>query len=237
MLITSIFAIGYRCNTDQFMDQYLKVRKYSSPFSYMIIDIDTSLHFIKNKFAKYTDLSSLLHVPVDKHNYTFNKKAVQLQLYINKRTNKHLLENTNVDILAYSNVCVWNYHDMADPKVQESFYRRSKHLVKELNTTPQTMLLYYIEKLQKFTTMEAKYFDIDRLKDFACNFLIVIPLENFPADPCVHIKTSHITVIYFKGSSKSWSVCMDDTTNDWEKLKKLILSLYDFKIDTRDAVD
>jgi len=48
--INDIFAIGYRCTTDHFLDKYLKIRKYSSPISYMVIDIQTALNFINKDF-------------------------------------------------------------------------------------------------------------------------------------------------------------------------------------------
>ena len=55
--INNIFAIGFRCNTDEFLDKFLKIRRYSSPFSYMVIDIKTALHFIDNNFLTYTDMN------------------------------------------------------------------------------------------------------------------------------------------------------------------------------------
>jgi len=38
--INNVFSVGYKCNTDGFLDKFLKIRKYSSPFSYMVINIE-----------------------------------------------------------------------------------------------------------------------------------------------------------------------------------------------------
>lgn len=67
--ITNIFAIGFRCNTDHFLSNFLKIRKYSSPFSYMVIDIQTALHFIDAKFLNYTNRDFILP---GKNTYKFN---------------------------------------------------------------------------------------------------------------------------------------------------------------------
>jgi len=58
--IKNVFAIGFRCNTDEFLDQYLNIRYYSSPFSFMVIDIKTALSFIDNKFSNYIDKDFIL---------------------------------------------------------------------------------------------------------------------------------------------------------------------------------
>lgn len=36
--INNIFVIGFRCNADEFLSEFLKIRRYSSPFSYMVIE-------------------------------------------------------------------------------------------------------------------------------------------------------------------------------------------------------
>jgi hypothetical protein len=69
--INNIFSIGFRCNTDEFLSNFLKIRRYSSPFSYMVIDIKTALNFIDNKFLNYTNKD--FSFP-GKNTYKFNKK-------------------------------------------------------------------------------------------------------------------------------------------------------------------
>jgi hypothetical protein len=53
--ITNIYSIGYRCITDDFLVK-LKIRNYSSPFSYMVIDYKTVFEFINNNFNNYLDV-------------------------------------------------------------------------------------------------------------------------------------------------------------------------------------
>ena len=52
--INNVFSIGYRCNADELLEA-LNIRKYSSPFSFMVIDVKTALKFISTKFENYTN--------------------------------------------------------------------------------------------------------------------------------------------------------------------------------------
>ena len=115
----------------------------------MIIDIDTSLHFIKNKFAGYIDESNIVHIPVNEHNYKFNNEAWHATLYVNNITNSDIIKNKNVNVTDFTYICMWNHHNMTDIGIQNSFLRRCKHMLTLLTTAPQTMLLCYIEKTAK----------------------------------------------------------------------------------------
>ena len=50
-VITDIYSLGYRCNTDDLMKQ-MNIRNYSSPFSYMVIDYKSVFHYINTNFKK-----------------------------------------------------------------------------------------------------------------------------------------------------------------------------------------
>ena len=47
--INNIFSIGYRCTNDELLKS-MKLREYSGPFSYMVIDYKSALEFIENRF-------------------------------------------------------------------------------------------------------------------------------------------------------------------------------------------
>ena len=52
--INNIFSIGYRCTNDELLKS-MKLKEYSGPFSYMVIDYKSALEFIENRFQKYLD--------------------------------------------------------------------------------------------------------------------------------------------------------------------------------------
>lgn len=179
--INNIFAIGFRCNTDDFLTKYLKIRKYSSPFSYMLIDIKTALNFIQNNFENYTNKN---FIEPGKKTYKYNKHNWSC----NNIHNYSIITNDYVDILDMDKICIWNHHNLYDENTINSFNKRSLHLLECLNKKSDTTLLFYIEKIQKYGEKDC-YFDKNILDKFNCKFLILIPLLNFNLDPFYFMKT------------------------------------------------
>ena len=54
------FSIGYRCNSVQFLRRY-NMSKFSGPFDWMYIDVDSSIQNIKNEFERYLNDIVLLN--------------------------------------------------------------------------------------------------------------------------------------------------------------------------------
>jgi hypothetical protein len=225
ILINNIFAIGFRCNSDEFLKDFLKIRKYSSPFSYMIIDIKTSLDFIKNKFKNYTNRD---YIDPGTNSLKFNKNdwcCCNIHKYSK-------ITSDNMDILDMDTVCIWNHHDLYDENIINSFNRRSVHLLECVNKKPTTTLLFYIEKIQKYKEKDY-YFDINLLNNFKCNFLILIPLLNFNSDPILFYDDLKIRIIYFNSNLELWGTDIKSHIEEWNKLQTLIFSLYNFNIENR----
>ena len=225
MNINNIFAIGFRCNTDEFLRDFLKIRTYSSPFSFMVIDIKTSLDFINHNFLNYTNKNYILP---GKNTYKFNKHDWTC-CNIHKVS---IIKNDYVDILDMDKVCIWNHHNLYDEDIINSFNTRSTHLMKCLNKKPDTTLLFYIEKIQKYDG-ENCYFDKNILDKYECNFLILIPLLNFNSDPLLFFDNSQIRIIYFNSNLESWATDINHHVEEWNKLRILINKLYNFYIEYR----
>lgn len=225
--IHNIFSIGYRCTTDIFLQEFLFIRNYSSPFSYMVIDIETSLKFIENKFENYTNTDC---IQPGKKTFKFNKQDW-------KCSNIHKcseIKNDNTDILDMNKVCIWNHHNLYDQDVIKSLNRRTEHLLRILNTIPDTLLLFYIEKLQIYDGEKKIYFNKNILNNYNCNFLIIIPLLHLNKDPYVYYEDTNIKIIYFDSNFLGWSADINSQTiEEWNKLKTLLTKLYDFDIQKR----
>ena len=223
--IQNIFSIGFRCNTDQFLNTYLNIRKYSSPFSYMVIDIQTALHFIKNDFNTFTDMNFILP---GKTSYKFNKHK-WICNNIHKISN---ITNDYVDILDTNNICIWNHHNLSDENTLNSINRRAEHLLYCINKNPEETLLFYIEKIQKYGEKE-DYFDKSVLDEVNCKFLILIPILNFNSDPRIHYSDKNVKIIYFNSNIELWATDINSHIEEWDKLKSIINKLYDFDITNR----
>jgi hypothetical protein len=227
MDINNIFAIGYKCATDEFIKLFLKIRKYSSPFSYMVIDINTALDFIKNGFENYTSND---YIKPGSYNYKFNNRNWGCK-YIH---NCSVLTNEYVDILDMDKVCLWNHHDLYDKNVVSALNKRADHLLHCINNKSDTTLLFYIEKIQEYG-MKDNYFDKSILDGYNCNFLILIPLLNFNRDPVVFFDNSQIRIIYFNSNIEGWTTDTDRDIEEWDKLAMLVNTLYNFNIENRDC--
>ncbi len=224
--IYNIFAIGFRCNTDEFLSSFLKIRRYSSPFSYMVIDIKTALNFIDNNFLNYTNKDFILS---GKNSYKFNK----LNWSCNNIHKYSIITNDYVDILDMDKVCIWNHHNLYDENIINSLNRRSSHLLECLNKKPYTTLLFYIEKIQKYEEETDCYFDKSILSNYNCKFLILIPLLNFNKDPMLFYDDSRVRIIYFNSNLESYATDINCHIEEWNKLQILINKLYNFNIENR----
>lgn len=223
--INNIFSIGFRCNTDEFLSKFLKIRRYSSPFSYMVIDIKTALNFIDNNFLNYTNKDFILS---GKNTYKFNKHNWSCN-----NIHKHsIITNDYVDILDMDKVCIWNHHNLYDEIIINSLNRRSLHLLECLNQKSDTTLLFYIEKIQKYEENRL-LFDKSILDNYNCKFLILIPLLNFNSDPILFYDDSRIRIIYFNSNLESWATDTSCHIEEWNKLQILINKLYNFNIENR----
>lgn len=225
--ISNIFAIGFRCNTDRFIDKFLKIRRYSSPFSYMVIDIKTALNFIDNNFLNYTNKDFILP---GKNTFKFNKRNWSC-----KNIHRYsILTNDYVDILDMDKCCIWNHHNLYDKNTIDSLNRRSLHLLNCLNKKSDTTLLFYIEKIQKYEGETSCYFDKNILDNYNCKFLILIPLLNFNKDPILFYDDTRIRIIYFNSNLEFYATEITSHIQEWNKLKILINKLYNFNIENRD---
>jgi len=226
--INNIFPIGFRCNTDQFIINFLKIRKYSSPFSYMVIDIKTALNFIQNNFENYTNKD---FIESGKSTFKFNKNK-WICNYIHKYS---IITNDYVDILDMDKICIWNHHNLYDENTRNSINRRSLHLLECLREKSDTTLLFYIEKIQKYEEKDC-YFDKNILDNFNCNFLILIPLLNFNKDPFLFYDDSRIRIIYFNSNLELWATEITSHIEEWNKIQILINKLYTFNIENRNDI-
>jgi hypothetical protein len=203
----------------------LNIRKYASPFSYMVIDINTSLDFIQNNFLNYTNKD---FIEPGKNTFTFNR----INWPCNNIHKCSIIPNDDVDILELDKVCIWNHHDLYDEKIIDSFNRRSRHLLRCLSEKPDTTLLIYIEKIQKYGEKDC-YFDKNILDKYNCNFLIILPLLNFNSDPLLFYDNSRIRIIYFNSDLQGWATDTNYNIEEWNKLKIFVNTLYKFNIENR----
>jgi len=188
--IKDIFSIGYSCENDYFLKD-INMRQYSSPFSYMIIDIETAIHFINTEFKGYLDVITPSRIPP----YKLDEKILTTNFFMNKAfiDDKTIIED-------WDRVCLWIHHDINSPDIVAALNRRSKHLMTTIREHPESTLFTYLDKPRDYLE-HYKYFNLDLLREFTdkykCQLLILIPFNNMFMKPYIAINTERVKVIYF----------------------------------------
>jgi hypothetical protein len=222
--IDNCFSIGYRCNTDELM-KHMNIRKYSSPFSYMVCDLETSIEFIQTEFQDFLNIISM-----PKHNFKWNGRKWNHHLFFNK---KFISENDNVEINRIKNICVWNHHNLDNTVIVESIKRRYMHL---LDADKSSNILYiYIDNIQIYDTDNwENYFPKETILNFIENknryILLVLPLLNYNNYPMLYTINTNLNVIFYKSNMDGYINDFGNSKIRWDMIKELILEKYSFDI-------
>lgn len=230
--ITNCFSIGYRCNTDEFM-KGLNIRKYSSPFSYMICDLETSIQFILNNFEDFLNVTSK-----QTHNFKWNSKKWRHHLFFN---NSFIPEKDNIDVNKIKRICVWNHHDIHNIKIVDTIKRRCLRL---LNADKLFNILYiHIDNIQNYDTDNwESYFPVETILNFInnnCNryILLLLPLLNYTKDPTLYKINTNLNIIFYNSNTDGNINDYGNSKIKWNIIKELVLKNYSFNIKTDNEID
>jgi hypothetical protein len=211
----------------------LDIRKYSSPFSYMVIDLETSINFINNKFINFLNVTNYKI-----HEFKWNDKYWNHSLFFNK---DFLLLDDNININEMKRICCWNHHDLNDDEIISSINRRYNYLLKCIESEENTLLIY-IENINTYTTSNYdEYYNYKMCDDFINNrqniFLcLLIPLLDFPYSPKLYNTKNNNIIVIFYNSNMDGSINdyqENNNTIEWLKIKELIQNCYNFEIKER----
>jgi hypothetical protein len=224
--ITNVFSIGYRCNTDALLKKF-NMRYYSSPFSYMVIDIETALGFIDNKFDNFLKTK---YVRNNKFYWCENLWAKNLFFHNNYLPN----ENSNVKLNEWDKICVWVHHNIS--KEGDTIKRRYNRLLERLENKSESLLLIGILKIKDYDENKI-FYNIDKLLNFVknnkCNLLILIPLYKFNDEPTIVYNENNLLIVYFNSYYEKNGTAFTDNRIKWVSIKEIIDNNYYFEIDEK----
>ena len=230
--INYCFSIGYRCTADEFMEK-IKIRNCSGPFSYMVCDLESSLHFIENNFDTFTDVVSKPH-----HGFKWNGRIWNHHLYFNKA---FIPENDNLEINTIPRMCVWNHHNLDDATVIQTIKRRCLRLLHAMKSNKNVLYLHINNiKIYESDNWE-NYVPFLKILEFVnkqinCYFLILIPLLQFNKDPILYRINKFINVIFYKSNMEGNINDIDHPAIPWNTIKDLIFENYVFELESDDAI-
>jgi hypothetical protein len=224
MDIHFIFSLGYRCTTDDFLKKY-NIRKFSSPFSYMVVDLNTSINFIKNSFENFLNVNHIDNISLKK--YKWKNKIWNHELFFNKNI---ILNDEN--IINYDSMCVWNHHDLNNSTIYETIKKRCERMMYYLNNHSNNILLFYIDKLRKPISNNLEYIDFDNinelLKKYNTHLLYLLPIENYLNIDI--IKKENLNIIIYPSNNNLNSNDINDKNIPWDKIYLAIISIYNLNL-------
>jgi hypothetical protein len=228
--ITNIYSIGYRCNNDDLLT-FMGIRKYSSPFSYMIIDYKTALNYIDNSFNNY-----------DNFKYINNKSGQYMWCNNDKWKNELYFRlyypdnNKTKNLSDWENICVSNHHNL-NTEI-DKIKLRSDRLLYNLNNKNETLMLFCIHKIQNYSDDNINnYIDIEFLIKFNNKYdthlLFIIPLFNYNLDPKIKYNSNKITIIYLNSFYEGNGTAFNDERIKWNEIIKIMNNNYNFNIENK----
>ena len=164
-IINYIFSCGFRCYSTSFLNSF-NLRKMSSPFDWMIIDLETVFKIINSKFidffndivvvdtaCKTTKINNIKNFnKVDKSYNLLIDKGVQY-LKINYSNNKIFLNqnytnNINTNNIYYlNNVCEFRHFDITKKTEYYKINNRCKRFKLILDKYENNTALFYITRI------------------------------------------------------------------------------------------
>jgi len=225
--ITNIYSIGYRCNNDDFLKSN-NLRKYSSPFSYMLIDYKSSLNFIDNSFNNYFD-----YIIIESNKIKLIDKFFTTPVFINKNYNNILESNI---VHNWEKICLWNHHNLNNEI--DIISLRANRLLYNLNNKSSSLMLFCIHKIQNYIDDNINnYIDIDFLLKFNNKYnthlLFILPLFNYNLDPKIMYNSNNIMIIYLNSFYESNGTAFSDERIKWNDVMKLMNNYYNFNIEDK----
>lgn len=192
--IDYVFNIGKRCNSTEFLKTF-KLRKFSSPFDWIFIDIETSLDLIKNEFKGFLDdivyinINSNIKQLINGINYdSIDSKLIELkyfkyithdynnnQLFFNQ---KFLPKNIDTDLYNWDRILLflhYNFYSEVDIEKIKRRQERFQNIIKE--NTDNVLLFYLSQILTNEKALLLKENIIHKVKEIKTNIVIVLCIE------------------------------------------------------------
>lgn len=253
------FSIGYRCNSVQFLRKY-EMSKFSGPFDWMYIDIESAVENIADSFREYlTDIvvikkdEDILEL-VNPKKYDSVRDDVKIfsaetPVYMKQGYGGQLLPiNQNYsnpksnDIYRWDRVCVFLHHDFRKDGEIEKIRTRISRFDEVIEKSPEDALLLYVSKILDNTTVTTEIDRLSSLYGALDKRLNIVSVLCFPQEEERHIMIDNMLFIIKKvpGYQKQYETYETDNNFEWlewgmqglnfDKEFKIIESYYQFNL-------
>lgn len=210
--------MGYQCTTDHFLLKF-GLRKQSSPFSYMIIDIQSASKIVDSNFKTF--MENVEYVK-NINEFMWCNRFWDRNLFFNKTFTKTYHECKNVN--EYENVCIWNHHNIQDLSTRNTLIRRCERF-NQLYKLKDTLILY-IHKIKN--NISDVHDIINFCKCLKYNICILFPIYNH--EPTINkvFRSENILMLSYKSNYNLNSNDINDDTIDWNSIYQTLIKYYKF---------
>jgi hypothetical protein len=162
--INNIFSIGYRCNSVQFLRRF-DMSKFSGPFDWMYIDLESALININNKFESYLNDIVIINKSENKFINLYGKNFDSVKEDITKlynddisymnedyvKTTLPINQNFNIvktnDLYKWDRICVFLHHHLENNDEVEKIKTRVSRFNEVIQNDKTKVMLFYISKI------------------------------------------------------------------------------------------
>lgn len=215
--IKKIFTIGYRCNCDRLLDS-LNIRNYSSPFSYMVIDLYSAISFINNNFINFLDVKKY-----DCHNFKWKNRKWNHTLFFNKL---FLPETDDCKCNELKRIICWNHHNLGKNEIKEAIKRRCTRFINNIDN--ETLLVHFSRTVYKEQTISDMVTFLNDNNKYNANILLIIPFYNYNKNNEIYKINKKINIIKIKPNFNHND--NDIKYIDIDNIKNIIFKTYKFNL-------
>lgn len=248
--VNYMFACGGRCNSTDFMTAY-KLRQISSPFDYIIVDLETVFTAISNSFSNFLTDVVLLSAQENRLELHYSKettevseklksfKALDWRGYMNadytKNTlliNQNFIDNTPGNVYDWNRCCIFLHHWIGDMGKNASIERRANIFKNIYNRDPRNLCLFCVTKILEIEDFESYKDYIKKLRskyDISCYLIMIVCSDR--------LEESHLLddlTLYIVKRVPSYKIQSHWTDNNidrtFDKEREIISQYFDLKL-------
>ena len=214
--LNCMFSIGRRCVSTDFMKQF-NLRKFSSPFDWVIIDFETSLKTINTKFESYLCDIIIFNKDQRKIELLYKKNTTEINnkfyellehnigyMAINKNNHNEIFNQNflddyklNENIYNWNTICNFHHHNLSDNDTYNMVKNRVDRFNNVLQKYNETTSLFFITKIVSHANIMDyinEMIDLKKKYDITCFLIVIITCDNrddthfyYELDKCLFI--------------------------------------------------
>lgn len=251
--VNCVLSIGYRCSSADFLNTY-HLRKFSGPFDYMYIDMETCFKVIHNNYDDFLNDIIVMYRNEQSAKLLYPKKTSEIKENIYELLEKdvgYMAENYNNNGLAvnqnyvdekklsgnlydWNNICIFFHHAIQSEDIRQQLKMRCERSQRVMQKYGETTCLFFISKIVGCLDIMDYMNGIIRLKQKykIVSFLTMILCCNNLEDTYFYNESNKCLFIVKKVEDYETQYSMHRTDNNYvyDKEYNIMSQYFDFQL-------